>query len=165
MTQRVSVSGKRATFLCVYHSSAGTHYGQLQGKEEATVRLTLPLARHSPSSLPGLVGILCVALPAIPVLAFGHMVFAANVRDIHVGWRQFQAPLMHRISYNLRHGEIAKPLVVRGNNIPWRALGAGRCNCLLVRLHILRPQLSFGVVAFADLPMPRRILEPLREAG
>src|SRR6516165_11777655 len=99
------------------------------------------------------------------MLEFGHVIFATNVGYVHMCWRQFQTHLIHSISDDLRNSEVAKPLVVRGNDVPGRMLGAGRCNSVLVRLHILWPQLALGVVAFADLPMPRRVLEPLREPG
>src|SRR5215472_12597773 len=55
------------------------------------------------------------------------------------------------------------PYYTRRNDVPGRALRAGQGYGVLVCLHILRPQLAFGVVAFADLPISRRIVEPLLE--
>src|SRR6478672_2234733 len=96
--------------------------------------------------------------------ARGGMIFAANVGDADVGRRQLQAHLVHRIGDDLGDGEIAKPFVVGGNDEPGRVLGAGLLHSTLVGGNVFRPQLAFRIVAFADLPLPRRIIQTLREA-
>ena len=92
------------------------------------------------------------------------MVLAADVRDVHArGW-QLQAHPIHRIGDDLRYRKVAEPLVVCRNDVPGRTLRAGHSHGILIGLDVLRPQLALGVVAFADLPMPRRIIESLLEA-
>jgi len=79
--------------------------------------------------------------------------------------RQLQAHLVHGIGNDLRYRKVAEPLVVRRNDIPGRSLRAGQGHGVLIRIHVLRPQLALGIVAVTDLPIPRRIVESLGEAG
>ena len=54
--------------------------------------------------------------------------------------------------------------MVRWNDVPGSPLRARQRNGILVSLDVLRPQFALGVVALADLPLPRRIIEALLEA-
>jgi hypothetical protein len=103
-------------------------------------------------------------LLAIPLLVFRRVIFATNVGNVDVRWWELQAHLVHRVRDDLRYTEVAKPLVVCGNNVPWRMLRARQCQRIFVCFDVLRPQLALRVVAFADLPVPRWIVEPLFEA-
>jgi hypothetical protein len=97
-------------------------------------------------------------------LARRRVVLAANIRDVDVRRRQLQPHVVHRVRDDLRYREVAEPLVVCRNDVPGGVLRARQGHGVLVRVHVLRPQLAFGVVAFADLPIPRRVVEPLLEA-
>jgi hypothetical protein len=70
-----------------------------------------------------------------------------------------------RIRDDLRYSKIPEPLVVCRNNVPWRVLSARFFYGVFVSIQIVRPKLTLGIVAFADLPLPRWILEPLLKTG
>ena len=96
--------------------------------------------------------------PAFPapllLLALGCVVLAANIRHIHVRRRQLK-PISIDCIDDLRHLKVAEQFVIL------RVLG--QCQGVFLGLDIL-PKPAFGEVAFADLPLPRWILEPLLEA-
>src|SRR5262249_26387158 len=113
--------------------------------------------------------------PALAMLAAGcvaflllraqrRMIFAADFRDVDARRRQLQAHLVHGVGDDLGDCQIAKPLVIGWNDEPGRVLGAGLFHRVLVCRDVFRPQLALGIVAFADLPMSRRIVQALREA-
>ena len=87
------------------------------------------------------------------------MEFAADCGDVKLSWWQLEAHLVHGVGNDPRYGKAAKPFLVRGNDVPGRALGTCQRNGVFIGLHIFRPKLAFGVVAFADLPTPRRIVQ------
>ena len=92
------------------------------------------------------------------------VILAADVRDIDLRRRQLQSHVLHGVGDDLRHREIAEPFVVGRDDEPRRVLGARQRHGILVGRDVFRPQLALGIVALADLPVPRRIVEPLREA-
>lgn len=73
------------------------------------------------------------------ILKLRGMVFAANVREVHARRRHLQAHSIHGVGDDLRHREIAEPLVVRGDDVPGRMLCARQRHGILVRTQILRP--------------------------
>lgn len=54
-------------------------------------------------------------------LAFGDVIFAADIGDIDARRRQLEPHVFHRIRDNLRDRRIAEPLVARRYHVPWRS--------------------------------------------
>src|SRR5580704_6155878 len=65
----------------------------------------------------------------------------------------------HRVRHNLRHRQIAKPLVARGDYVPWRLAGTGGVDRILERCDVVVPKRALGIVGLADLPVPLRLSE------
>jgi hypothetical protein len=82
------------------------------------------------------------------------VVLAANIRYIHVRRRQLKPISIDGID-DLRYRKVAEQFVIQ------RVLG--QCQGVFLGLDVL-PKPAFGEVAFADLPLPRWILEPPLEA-
>jgi hypothetical protein len=78
--------------------------------------------------------------------------------------RQLESHVFHGLGDDLRNGQVAEPLVVGGNDVPGRVLAAGLAQRLFVGFDVVGPELALGVVAFADFPVARRVVEPLLEA-
>src|SRR6516225_7500257 len=55
--------------------------------------------------------------------------------------------------------QVAKPLAVRQDYVPWHLAGAGVADCVFERHDVITPQRSLGIVGLADLPVPLRILQ------
>ena len=91
------------------------------------------------------------------------MVFAPDVFDVDPRGRQFQPHVAHGVRDDLRDSEVPKPLVVRRDDVPRRVARAGLLQGVLERGDVLRPELALGVVGLADLPVPRRIVQPFFE--
>src|SRR5271166_777013 len=103
-------------------------------------------------------------LPIVLLLFDGGVIFAPDLGQVDRGRREGEAEIAHRVRHDLRHREIAKPLVVRWDHEPWRIAGAGGAHRVLERLDVLVPQRSLGIVGLADLPVARRVVEALRKA-
>jgi hypothetical protein len=93
------------------------------------------------------------------------VVFASDFGGINLRGRQLQLHLLHRCPNNLRDGKNTEPFVVRRDDVPRRMV----CACFLHRVlngrDVVWPKLALGVVRLTDLLLPRRIVEPLLEAG
>src|SRR5437016_10327314 len=73
------------------------------------------------------------------------VVLAADRGDIHLRRRELQTHLLQRVRYDLRDGEIAKPLVVGRDDVPWRVLRARLLHGVLERLNVVGPELALGL--------------------
>ena len=54
--------------------------------------------------------------------------------------------------------------MVGRDDIPWRLVGAGGADRILECFDIIVPQRPLGIVGFADLSVPLRILQPVGKA-
>ena len=73
--------------------------------------------------------------------------------------------ILQRVGDDLRNGQIAKPLFVRGDHVPGRLFGRAAVECILVGHCVIVPSVAFGVIAGADFPLPCRIIEPRLKPG
>src|SRR5579862_8413818 len=99
------------------------------------------------------VDVVGLAVFGLPLLSLSRVIFAPFLCDVHMGWRQLQTHLVHRVGDNLRYREIAEPFVVGRDDVPRRTLRTCPRQSILIRLDIFWPKLAFGIVAFADLPV------------
>jgi hypothetical protein len=67
---------------------------------------------------------------------------AANVRNIYRWFRQFHVHNCKRAIHDVRYGQIAEPLVIRGNDKPQRMLRAGFVGTLLLKILDRSPLMS-----------------------
>ena len=108
------------------------------------------------------------ALGSVPVLVIslfgGLMVFPADHLQINLGLRHLHAQVFHGGRNDLRDRQVAKPLVIGRDDVPGRFFLAGLGKYVLERFGVVIPQLTFLVVALADLPVSRGIIKPLLEA-
>ena len=65
---------------------------------------------------------------------------------------------------DLRDGEIAKPLVISGDNVPGSVVGAGLVEDGFVGANVVVPEFALAVIVFADLPVARRIVKATLES-
>jgi hypothetical protein len=92
------------------------------------------------------------------------VIFAMNLRNVHLRRRQFQAHVHHCVGYDFRDSQVPEPLVIGRDHVPGCVLGARPFDGVLEGLDVVRPQFALRVVRFADFPVPLRIIEPLFEA-
>src|SRR5271166_3865848 len=102
-------------------------------------------------------------LLAVLLFPNGSMIFTPDVREVNRRRGEGEVEIGHCVRHDLRHREIAKPLVVRRDHVPRRLAGAGGVHRVLERLDVVVPQLPFGIIGFADLPVARRVIKALRE--
>jgi len=62
-----------------------------------------------------------------------------------------------------RDQQVAKPLVIGGNDEPRRVLGAATRECFFVAGDVFVPEAALLVVGLADLPVLAGVVEPLFE--
>src|SRR5262245_19932212 len=98
------------------------------------------------------------------LLESGSMVLAPDRFEIDLRGGDLEVHVVQGVCDYLRNDQVAEPLPVGGNDVPGRFLGAGQPQCVLECLGIVVPQFALGIVAFADLPIPLRIIEPGSEA-
>jgi hypothetical protein len=79
-----------------------------------------------------------------------------------LGIGHFQS--MECIKDNLGHNQPGVPLIIGGDDIPWRVMGAGRVQVRLIRLDVMLPVFSFVNVGKADFPVLLRLIDALEEA-
>src|SRR5688572_13058333 len=83
-------------------------------------------------------------------------------RPIH-GWERELQP-RQRVHHRARHHQPREWLVVGGYDVPGRMRTAGRADRVLVRGHVLVPELALGNVAFRELPALGGLLDARQEA-
>ena len=93
------------------------------------------------------------------------MIFAPNVRDVH-GWlRELHVHIFHRLDNDFRNSKVPEPFVIRRNDEPRSVFSAGLVKHILERLRVVIPESAFLVVGVTDLPLTRRVIQPLLESG
>jgi hypothetical protein len=92
------------------------------------------------------------------------VILAADVIEVDRRRGRFHAHVLHGGADDLRDREVAEPLVVRRDHVPRGALGRAFGQHVFVCRHVVVPEGPFLVVRIADLPLPRRVVEPLLEA-
>jgi hypothetical protein len=107
-------------------------------------------------------GRLAALVPAL--LVRRRVVLSSYLGEIDRWLRKRHAKLFHRIGDNPRYRQIAKPFVIGRDHIPRRVTRAGRREGILERLHIIVPKRALGIVRFANFPIARWIVKPLRES-
>src|ERR1700688_1162627 len=113
------VDGRRPAFM-----SAAGESRPSRASISSAAKLWKSLADRSKSGL----------LSALRLLN-GRMVLALYVNKVNRGRREGEAEIGHGVRDDLRHREIAEPLVVRRDHIPRRRVGAGCVNRVLERVN------------------------------
>src|ERR1700691_3835195 len=92
------------------------------------------------------------------------MVLPADVGQINSGFWELHFQRFQMLDDDAGYGKIPEPLVIGGDDEPRRLLCAAPRNRLVIGFDIFAPEAALLVVRLADLPMLRRVLEPLLEA-
>jgi hypothetical protein len=95
---------------------------------------------------------------------FGVFVVLANGVEVHGGGGQLDLEPFQVVHDNPRHGEVAKPLTVGGDDKPGRPFGAATGQGFLVGLRVGVPEPSLLVVGIADLPVAVQVVESSLES-
>jgi hypothetical protein len=94
----------------------------------------------------------------------GLVIFSADIGEVDGGFGELDAEVFHGLNDDLRDGEVAKPFVIGGDDIPRRMFGAALVEDVFVSGLVAGPVFALGVIGFADFPAAGGIVEALFEA-
>src|SRR5580698_1089418 len=97
-------------------------------------------------------------------LLFSLMVLPADEFKVDLGLGCLDVHLLEGGGDDLRDGEIAKPLVIGGDDVPGSVVGAGLAKDGFIGANVVVPEFALAVVVFADLPVAGGIVEAFFEA-
>jgi hypothetical protein len=89
---------------------------------------------------------------------------AANLLKVDGGLGVFHVQRFQVLDDDAGDGQIAKPLVIGGNDEPWRVRCAAAGERIFVAGHVFLPIAALLVIGFADLPVLGGVVEALLEA-
>ena len=91
------------------------------------------------------------------------MVKPANLGEVDGRLRGLEAHVLHGVGDDLRHREIAEPLLIGRDDVPGGVLLRAVRQRVLESLDVIVPAIALAVIGRADLPLPRGIVEALLE--